>query len=389
MKRPSLLKSILLLFSFPLALSLFTPCGQAAVAGSEVIRMDIRLMGADLVDEMIYDWKKQPPSREALPLVVAELVAPVGLDDRFQVEMENRLSEVLRFNPDVSVSLVHCSLCTRMIAKSTPQGTILARGIDQPEVLTELEREMPGRKALSLHFEAAGRELQLRAHIFELTPPQKIVWSKTYSTSMSARRALQSPTHLVGIDEARKEQDDIIAGRTTLQVVTRPVLRIFNSADPAIQVAPIPFVEQSVENQLMPDRAVTSALTLGFASLKDSLSAWTVGGHVAKMLGSPSLTMPDLYMFFGVHYIRMRGPTASAFSSEGEILYLKAIKPTAEPKASLGVFRLGLEVRIKYRLGMLAFLENYPTLKQSKTVETKSVLGLSYQALGWGIVWQW
>jgi hypothetical protein len=362
---------------------------RAAVAGSEVIRMDIRLMGADLIDELVYEWKKRPPSTEQLPLVVGEIVAPVGLDDRFQVEMENRLSEVLRLNPDLPVTLVHCSACTRMIAKSTPQGTILARGIDQTDVLADLEKQMPGRSALSLHFEASGRELQLRARIFKLQPPQKISWARTLSTSMSARRALQDPGHLIGIDEARKEQDDIIAGRSTMLFTTRPVLRIFNSADSAVQVAPLPFFEQSVENQLLPDKTVTSALTLGFSSLKDSLSAWTVGGHVAKLLGEHSLVSPDFFMFLGVHYIRMRGPTAAVFSADGDNLYLRAIKPNAEPKASLVAFRLGLEVHVKYRLGMTAFLENIPLLKESETVATKSAFGIPYHALGWGVVWRW
>jgi hypothetical protein len=361
---------------------------SAAVVGSEVIRMDIRLMGADLIDELIYEWKKKSPATDPLNLVLAEIIAPVGLDDRFQLEVENRLYEVLRLNPDLPISLVHCSLCTRMVAKSNPKGTIITRGIDQMDALQELEKQMPGRTALALHFEAVGRELQLRARIFQLQPPQKIVWAKTLSTSMSARRALQDPTRIVGLDEARKEQNDIIAGRSTLSFTTRPVLRMFNSANSAVQVAPLPFFEQSVESQLLPAKTVTSALTFGFSSLKDSLEAWTVGGHVAKLLGEPSLTQPDLFMFLGVHYIRMRGATAAVFSADGENLFLQRIRPGAEPKASLVAFRLGLEVHVKYRLGMLAFLENIPLLNESETVETKSLL-VPYHALGWGVVWRW
>lgn len=367
----------------------FAKPSVAAVAGSEVIRMDIRLMGADLIDELVYEWKKRSPATDPLNLVLAEIIAPVGLDDRFQVEVENRLYEVLRLNPGLPISLVHCSLCTRMVAKSTPKGTIITRGIDQMDALLDLEKQMPGRTALALHFEAVGRELQLRARIFQLQPPQKIIWAKTLSTSMSARRALQDPTRIVGLDEARREQEAIIAGRSTISVTTRPVLRMFNSANSAIQVAPLPFFEQSFESELLPARTVNSAITFGFSSLKDSLSAWTVGGHVAKMLGEPSLTRPDLYMFLGVHYIRMRGPTAAVFSADGENFFLQGIRPGAEPKASLVAFRLGLEVHVKYRLGMLAFVENVPLLKESKTVEQKSLLGIPYHAMGWGVVWRW
>ncbi len=382
------LKSLVLTVALLSVFLMSIRSASAAVVGSEVIRMDIRLMGADLIDELIYEWKKKSPATDPLNLVLAEIIAPVGLDDRFQLEVENRLYEVLRLNPDLPISLVHCSLCSRMVAKSTPKGTIITRGIDQMDALQELEKQMPGRTALALHFEAVGRELQLRARIFQLTPPQKIVWAKTLSTSMSARRALQDPTRIVGLDEARKEQNDIIAGRSTLSWTTRPVLRMFNSANSAIQVAPLPFFEQSVESQLLPAKTVTSALTFGFSSLKDSLEAWTVGGHVAKLLGEPSLTQPDLFMFLGVHYIRMRGATAAVFSADGENFFLQGIRPGAEPKASLVAFRLGLEVHVKYRLGMLAFLENIPLLNESETVETKSLL-VPYHALGWGVVWQW
>lgn len=359
-----------------------------AASSTEVVRMDIRLMGTDLVDELVYEWKKSPVSSEPTPLILAEVIAPVGLDDRFQIEMENRLAEVLRLSPGVPISLVHCSVCARMVAKSTPQGTLISRGIDQPEVLNELEKQFPGRQALSLHFEATGRELQLRARIFELKPPQKIVWAKTLSTSMSARRALQDPARIVGVEEARREQNEILAGRSTLGFTSRPVIRIFNSAESAVQVAPLPFFEQSVESQLLPNRTVTAGFTLGFTSLKDSVQAWTVGGHISKLIGEPSLINPDLLVFLGAHYIRMRGPTAAVFSADGETRYLLAIKPEAEPKATLVAFRLGLEMHIKYRLGMLAFMENVPILKNSETVATKKAI-LSYHALGWGIVWRW
>jgi len=367
----------------------FAHPSSAVVPGAEVIRMDIRLMGADLVDELVYEWKKKSPATDPLQLILAEIIAPVGLDDRFQLAVENRLYEVLRLNPDLPITLVHCSLCSRMVAKSTPQGTIITRGIDQMDALVELEKQMPGRIALALHFEAVGRELQLRARIFQLQPPQKIIWAMTLSTSMSARRALQDPTRIIGLDEARREQNEIIAGRSPISISTRPVLRMFNSANSAVQVAPLPFFEQSVESQLLPERKVTSAITFGFSSLKDSLSAWTVGGHVAKLLGESSLTQPDLHMFLGVHYIRMRGPTAAVFSADGENLFLQQIRPGAEPKASLVAFRLGLEVHVKYRLGMLVFLENIPLLKESKTVDTKSGFGFPYHAMGWGVLWRW
>jgi len=375
-----------------LALLAWMVGAQRAVADPDrPLYSDVRLMATDLVDELVYSWISEPPLPERTALILADVAAPVGLDERFTVMVENRLYELLRQNPGIKVDLAHCGPCTQFIAKSNPQGTILSRGVDQPEVLAQLVKNMPGREALSLDFEAEGRELVLRAQVFELTGVQKIVWAKTYSTSLSGRRALRDTSPLISLDEARARQRAILAGRDPLEVTSRLVVRIFNASPSApVSAAPLPFFEQSFEAVPLPSRALRAAVTVGFTSIKDSLSAWSVGGHVAHLLlrDTPSLVDPDLYLTFGMHYIRMRGPGALAFSENG-VTPDQINNMATEPKATLVSWRLGLETHIKFRLGMLAFLEYTPTLDNSNTIEKKSFLGVPYQSLGWGMVVRW
>ena len=88
--------------------------GPGLMAEESLVRMDLRLMGADLLDEMVYDWKKSPPFPNQKPMALAEVVAPLGLDDRFQILIENRLMELISLNPDLSLQLVRCSACSEL-----------------------------------------------------------------------------------------------------------------------------------------------------------------------------------------------------------------------------------------------------------------------------------
>ena len=370
---------------------LYPATSPGATAADKPIFMDIRLMAADLVDELVYSWSQNPPLPEHASLVLVDVAAPVGLDERFSILIENRLNDLVQQNPAIPVDLAHCAPCLRLIAKSTPSGTILSRGIDQPEVLAQLLTTMPGKQALSLDFEAAGRELVLRAQIFSLSSNQKIIWARSFTTSMSAQRSLRDPSPLISLEAARDQQRQILAGRDRLEVVSRVAIRNFNTNKSApVAAQPLPFFEQSLEAIPLPKRRLRAALTLGFTSIASSLSAWSVGGHMAGLLfrDTPSLVNPDLYWTFGADYVRLRGPGALPFAqSQPDVISIRSI--TSEPKASLVTYRLGLETHIKNRLGLMVFLEEIPILKGSSVVDTDKFLGIPYEAWGMGVVLRW
>lgn len=376
---------------FTLGMTLCLESSFAKEVAEEVIHLDIRLMAADLIDELVYSWAKTPPLGDKVNVVLTDVDAPIGLDERFGYTVENRLFELIQMNAGISVDLVHCPACVNWVGKSTRQGTILGRGYTMPDSLSELVANVSALKGLSLVFEAEGRELVLRAQIYNLEAPQSILWARTFTTSMSARRLLRDGAPLISLEAAREEQRALLERRDPLEISTRVVIRNFNGrSDAPLSALPLPFAEQSFEGILLPDRKYRAAITLGFTSIQSSLSAFSVGGHLAGLIFTqkPRLALPDLYYFFGAHYVRMRGPGAAAFS--GEQIDVNTFRSTSnEPKASLSTWRLGLELHMKHRFGVLAFLENIPILDNSKVVAQDYLLGLPYHCYGFGMVIRW
>ncbi len=363
---------------------------QAADDEVEHIYVDIRALGSDLLDEMVYTWLDKPPIPKGSGLILADVDAPMGLDSRFSTQMENRLYELLQQNPNIDVQLIHCAVCKRWVAKSTPQQTIIARGIDQPEVLENFQGAAAQRYAMHLSFEAAGRELTLRAQIYELSSVQRVIWARTYVSSLTARSVLQQDAPLVSLEQARRTQADILAGREEVEVTTRGVVRIFNLKGDVLDIAPIPFIEAAAESIARPSRNFRMALTLGFASLADSVKAWSFGAQVSRLLfrKTPSLATPDLYVTFGAQFIRMQGPAAATFG-ETQIDVSRILDRNKEPKASLVAYRLGLETHAKFRLGAMAFLENIPLLDDNPFIKEEELAFIPYHAFGFGVVYRW
>ena len=362
-----------------------------AAAEEQPIILDIRLMGADLIDDMVFSWKQSAPVRGLTGIFLAEINAPVGLDDRFGLLVENRLYELFRQNADLPVYLVHCSVCQKLIAKSTPQGTIISRGIDQPEILQELLKTSTEHLALSLSFEAEERELVLRAHLFELTGEQRVVWASTYSTSASARRILRDASPLISLESARDQQRSLLSGRDNIELTSRLTFSQFNpKSGSTAKILPLPLFEQSIEAVPFPSRDLRMAVTLGFTSIKDSLQGYSAGGHIAKLLmrKTPHIALPDYYFFVGGQYLRLHGPDAVQFAPN-TVDALQQLNIKAEPRASVVIWRMGLEVHVKNRLGLMAFMGYAPVLDGQAFVEQSKLIGIPYHLIGMGAVIRW
>ena len=349
----------------------------------------------DLIDEMVHSWKLQGPFRESTLVSLVEIDAPVGLDDRFQVEVENHLLDVLTHQPGMSVKLGFCSACRKWVVKSTQRGTYFSRGIDQPDILKSLQTTHSAKYGLSLGFEADHQNLVLRAQIFSLAEDgQPLVWAQTYSTSSSSRLVLQKDTPLLSLKEARVLQDDIINRREPLKFVTRTTMRMFGIKSSggfgATSNAPVLFLEQSIESQLLPKKDRRMAFTIGATSIDKAMWGYSVGGHFANLLfkNEPSLINPDVYLILGMQFVRMRGPAALIYGAE-ELDIVKIRNRSTEPRASLMTYRLGVEAHIKNRFGALIFIENVPTLSKSKLIKQEKLLGLTYHDYGVGMVMQW
>lgn len=351
---------------------------------------DIRIMATDLVDEMAYQWLKSPPFPTTKNLILADLSAPIGIDHRFNEFVENRLYEIFSSNPQIPFRPVHCSTCLQWTAVANPKQTVISRGIDQPEVLQNLDKLSPDQLALSLNFEAQGRDLVLRAQIFEMAPPQKIVWARTYSTSMSRAEVMRDKANLMSLEAAREMQQQILRGKEPLSTFTRIKIRNFQAQGSTGQVAPLIFIAQSLEATLLPQRNKKFAVEVGFSSIKNSLQGWSVGGNFAQLIGrkTPSLVDPDVYWFAGVEYMALEGPGAAPFSQK-QIDVARLVNAKEDPKAGMTFLRFGLEGLIKHRFGMAVYIEHAPILEDSEIIKTQKLLFIPYQSLGVSLVAQW
>ena len=196
------------------------------------------------------------------------------------------------------------------------------------------------------------------------------------------------------LSEARATQDAIIHKKDPLEFVTRVSFRMFNlSGDTggALSTAPVLFLEQSIEGVLLPRRNRRMAFTVGATSIESTMSGYSVGGHFAQLLfrDEPSLSNPDLYVFAGFHFVRLRGPGAAPYAQE-QLDMAKLLGDGTEPRAAIVTYRLGLETHIKNRFGFLAFIEDVPAFDKSKIIASDKFLGIiPYKDYGFGMVVRW
>jgi hypothetical protein len=230
--------------------------------------------------------------------------------------------------------------------------------------------------------------LVLWAEIYEVAPPQKVAWARRFSVSTSARSVLQDPKHLVSISEAREEQRKLIMGHDNIQTVTRIPVRIF-SAGTSGEIAPLIFLEQSVEGVLSPHHERRAGITVGVTSVKGTMQGWSVGASFAQLLGrsEPSLSQPDLYLRVAATYMRLEGSGAAVFS-QNQLDVNKLINATDDPRASLMAYQIGLEAHVKYSFGLAAFIEYIPALNSSQLIETQHFI-FPFHTIGVSGVFQW
>src|SRR5204863_7824752 len=200
-----------------------------------------QLSAYDLVDELVYGWTKQPIFEAPTPVVLASVTVPVGLGTGLQALLENHIAEVLLANPSTNMTLVHCPTCSAVVVHSGPEGTVVSRGIDDPDALVELGGAT-GQKALFIDVEAEGAWLVLRAHITELTPDLPIVWSYTLSTSAGTPPLLRQPQNLKSAADARQEYVDALHDRGPITVPLRFVIRTYAQPDNPEAIAPPPYL---------------------------------------------------------------------------------------------------------------------------------------------------
>ena len=388
----SVLAVLLVLFALATPARAQAPQDAAQQAELDRARAEIanqvQLSAYDLVDELVYGWTKQPVFEVPTPVVLASVTVPVGLGTGLQALLENHIAEVLLANPSANMKLVHCPTCSAVIVHSGPEGTVVSRGIDDPEALVELGGTT-GQKALFIDVEAEGAWLVLRARITDLTPDLPIVWSHMLSTSAGTPPLLREPTNLKSAADARQEYVDALHDRGPIVVPLRFAIRTYAQPDNGSGgIAPPPYLwlQSGVEIGATRGGAWTSSLIVGYSFIPQAYQGLMAQARINRLLSGKvrSITRPDLYLFVGAAAITTWGPATAPFHDDNltadEII---AANDGEGPRTTFGTVHIGLDLRVGQRIGLSWFLESAPSFANSNpNLGAYVTVWLPFQTMG-------
>ncbi|MBN1205371.1 MAG: hypothetical protein JXB05_10650 [Myxococcaceae bacterium] len=350
------------------------------------IAAQIQLQAYDLLDELVFGWTEQPVFALETPLVLADVSVPVGFGSGMQALIENHFAALIVKNPRTRVALTHCPQCTAVVVHSGARGTIVSRGVDEPEALSTAGTLSGSRHALFLDFEVEGSALVLRARITRLEPTLPILYAKTLSTSTSAPALLRSGDRLKSAAEAHQEYVDALRGRGLYLVPIRIGVRTYATGSAQVKATPFPWLQVGVEGSLSQARSWMGSFSVGFSWAPELHTGWLAQGRVSRLISgsASSLTGPDLYAFVGGSVISIHGQSALAFQDQiPDLDDLLGLLAGREPDATFGAFQLGLELRIKNRIGAGVFLESLPAMGDAPAIGDYLDLGLiQFHSLG-------
>lgn len=366
---------------------------EAQRAQMETLRAEvaaqIQLQAFDLLDELVYGWTQQPVFELATPVVLADVTVPVGFGSGLQALIENHFAGLVVNNPRSGVVLAHCPQCTSVIVHSGAKGTVISRGVDDPEALAKAGGLSGSRHAVFLDFEAEGAALVLRTRITSLEPALPIVYAKTLSTSTSSPALLRSGEHLKSAAEARKEYVDALEGRGVFLVPTRIGVRSYApppNQEGGISAPPFFWLQLGAEVGLTQARAWTAGVALGATWMPELHTGWLAQARFSRLLSGSavSLTRPDLYGFLGASVITIHGSGSQMFQQEvPDLATLLNRDQGRDAFSTFAAVQIGLELRVKNRIGLTVFLENLPGLVNAEGIGNYLDFGvMSFQTIG-------
>lgn len=354
---------------------------RAEVAGQ------IQLQAFDLLDELVFEWMQHPVFATPTAVILADLTVPVGLGTALQALLENHLTTLLVRNAGTHVVLAFCPQCTATVVHSGPQGTVVSRGVDAPGAIAEVAGDTGARHALFVDFEAEGASLVLRARVTVLEPTLPIVYARTLSSAGSAAALLREPERLKSAADARREYVEALEGRGLLLIPFRVAVRSYAMPEFSdVGSAPFVWFQAGAEVALTQARAWTAETSVGFSWSPETHDGWLMQTRLARLISgrARSLTAPDLYLFLGGSVISIHGLDAAVFSNETPDLTNLALAAIGKnPRKNFAAWNIGLELRVKNRISVAAFLETMPTLDDAPAIGKYLDLGIiEFQTIG-------
>ncbi len=354
------------------------------------IASQIQLQAYDLLDELVYAWTQKPPFPVETPVVLADVTSPVGFGSGLDALIENHFAALVTNNRKGNVQLAHCPQCTSIVVQAGAKGTVVSRGVDNPEALEKLGGLSGSKHALFLDFEAEGSSLVLRARITELQPALPIVYARTLTTSTSSPALLRTPERLKSATEARQEYMDALEKRGLFLVPLKVGVRMYAEPEEGsspVATAPYVWLQIGAEAALTQARAWTASAHLGGTWTPQVHTGWLAGARISRLLtgSTVSLTRPDLYGFAGLNVISIHGQGARTFK-QGQLPNMVDIVNNAgraDFHSTFAALQLGAELRVKNRIGVSFYLENLPGLGNAQGIGDYLDFGfVQFQSLG-------
>ncbi len=354
---------------------------RAEVAGQ------LQLQAYDLLDELVYAWSRDPIFTLETPVVLADLSVPVGFSSGLQALVENHFTDLIIKNPSTRVVLAHCPQCTALVIHSGAKGTIVSRGVDAPETLAMAGKASGAKHALFLDFEVEGASLVLRARITSLDPELRIIHAKTLSTSSISPALLRTGDRLKSAQDARNEYLDVLAGRGFFLIPIRFGVRAYQARSENMRQSPFLWLTGGFEASLSQARAWIASFSVGVSWMPEVQTSWLAQARIGRLLtgNTVSLTRPDVYLFLGGAVINVYGQGSIAFRNKIPTIedLTTMFKNPGEPSYTLGTLQLGLELRVRNRVGIVFFAEAAPGIVGSEAIGSFIDLGpFSIQAFG-------
>jgi len=340
----------------------------------------IQLRAFDLLDELVASWNAKPVFATDTPVILAGVTVPLGFGSGLEALIENHFAELVVKNPDGHVKLAHCPQCSALIVHSGQKGTIVARGIDEPEALAKAGVASGSLRAIFLDFEAEGSALVWRARITSIEPSLPIVYARTISTTTASAALLRTGEPLLTAEQAHQEYVDDLQSKGPILVPFTVGIRTFASpqdtGDGNLGIATVPqvWVMGGGEVALTQARAWTAGVSVGATWVPAIQTGAMLQGRVARLLSgnASSLTNPDLYGFVGLSATDLQGPGALVLRDKTPTTaaLLAALTGSTEASSIWAAGQIGALLRVKNRISLAAYTEVAPTLTTATGVGT-------------------
>ncbi len=322
--------------------------------------MQLHLMAADLLDELVYQWTRQAPLPGApQKVVLMRLSTPLGLNQQLSSFLENHFYNLLLKNPQTGLVMTYCGSCLELTSYSSSRQTLLAQGAAIPEILEIAKQEAP--YGLYLDLEASGSELHLRAYLTDFAQNQ-IVATKSLVTNSSHPPLLRVAKRLSSVEDTRQEYIEILQGRRRWHLLAGLRANILKTTSSNITALPFVWGQVGVEAMSDAARKWMADFQLGFASLPGEYNAQQVSSRIYRLWDHETIDLiaPNIFGFIGFGYWNIDGNSALFFENNDAlspgVIAARSLLKESRPRSQNVSLTLGLEVRLTelFRFGLFA-----------------------------------